>query len=67
MRQFSCEVLAKGVSRDKLYQWYTDFSPEDVDIIRRRGDGSLLNRQVTREGNKVHMENENLIRGNQKN
>lgn len=51
-------VVAKGVSREKLFEWYTDYSPEDVDIMKRRGDGRLLSRVCTRDGNKLHIENE---------
>lgn len=61
MGSLSYGTIAKGVPRDKLFQWYTDFSPEDVDIIKRRGDGSLLSRVVTRDGNKLHIESE--VRG----
>jgi len=61
--KFSYEAIAKGVPKDKLFQWYTDFSPEDVEIMKRRGEGRLLSRNVTREGNKLHIENEHLMRG----
>jgi hypothetical protein len=52
-------TVAKGVSRENLFQWYTDFSPEDVDIMKRRSDGRLLSRVCTRDGNKLHIESEN--------
>ncbi len=52
-------TVAKGVSREKLFQWYTDFSPDDIDIMKRRGDGRLLSRVVTRDGNKLHIKSEN--------
>jgi hypothetical protein len=51
-------TVAKGVSREKLFEWYTDYSPEDADIIKRRGDGRLLSRVVTRDGNKCHVVSE---------
>jgi hypothetical protein len=51
------------VPREKLFSWFVDFSPEDVDIAKRRGAGMLLSRQVTREGNMIHLENEILSRG----
>lgn len=51
-------AVAKGVAREKLFAWYTDYSPEDVDIMKRRGDGRLLSRVCTRDGNKLHVENE---------
>ncbi len=59
MGHLKYETVARGVSREKLFEWYTDFSPEDVDIIKRRGDGRLLSRVVTRDGNKLHIESEN--------
>jgi hypothetical protein len=37
MGHFSLEKTARGVSREKLFEWFTDFSPEDVDIVKRRG------------------------------
>ncbi len=58
MGRLTYGAVAKGVSREKLFEWYTDFSPEDVDIIKRKGDGSLLSRKVTRDGNKLHIESE---------
>ncbi len=58
MGRLTYGAVARGVSREKLFEWYTDFSPEDVDIIKRRGDGRLLSRKVTREGNKLHIESE---------
>lgn len=61
MGELTYGAVAKGVSLDKFFEWYTDFSPEDVDIIKRRGDGSLLSRKVTRDGNKLHVESE--VRG----
>ncbi len=61
MGRLSYGAIAHGVPRDKMFQWYTDFSPEDVEIIKRRGDGSLLSRVVTRDGNKLHVESE--VRG----
>ncbi len=58
MGRLTYGAVARGVSREKIFEWYTDFSPEDVDIIKRRGDGSLLSRTVTRNGNKLHIESE---------
>lgn len=64
MGHFSFESVARGVPRDKLFRWYFDYSEDDVEIIRRRGDGSLLSRKVRREGgNRVIVENERIVRG----
>lgn len=30
MGRLTYGAVAKGVSREKLFEWYTDFSPEDV-------------------------------------
>ena len=63
MGHYSIKTLVRGVSRDKLFQWYTDYSPEDVEIIKRRGNGSLASRKVTKEGDKILVESEVLFRG----
>jgi hypothetical protein len=63
MGQYTFEKIAKGVPRDKLYPWFTDFSPEDADIAKRRGVDILVSRQVRREGNKLRLENEVLWSG----
>ena len=55
MGKVSYSVVAKGVSREKLFEWYTDYSPEDVDIIKRRSTGRLVSRTCTRDGNKLHV------------
>jgi len=49
-------TVAKGVTREKLFEWFTDFSPEDVDIMKRGGIGGILSREITRDGNKIHLE-----------
>jgi hypothetical protein len=61
--QYKFEKVAEGIPRDKLFQWFTDFSPEDPAISKRRGVDTLLSRQVTREGNKLRVENQVLSRG----
>ena len=48
--------VAKGVTREKLFEWFTDFSPGDVDIMKRRGIEGILSREITRDGNKIHAE-----------
>jgi hypothetical protein len=63
MGHFSLEKTVRGVPRKKLFEWFTDFSSEDVDIVKRRGAALLINRQAKKEGNNVHVENEVLSRG----
>ncbi len=63
MGHWSLEMTARGVTRDRLFPWFTDFSPEDVGIAKGNGVDLLLSRQVTREGNRVHVESEVLSRG----
>lgn len=61
MGHLSYGATAHGVTKDKLFEWFTDFSSEDVDIIKRRGKGGLLSVVATRDGNKIHVEN--VLRG----
>ncbi len=63
MGQYTFEKVAKGIPTEKLFQWFSDFTSEDADIAKRRGVDILLNRHVTREGNKLHVENIVLSRG----
>lgn len=63
MGHISCKVVAKGVPKDKLFQWYTDFSSEDPNIYRRRIDKRMLSRKVRRDGNNVYVETELLFMG----
>lgn len=56
MAKATYDTVAKGVTREKLFEWFTDFSPEDVDIMKRRGIGGILSRETTRNGNKIHLE-----------
>lgn len=64
MGQFSFECVARGVTREELFHWYFDYSEDDVKIIAKRGDGSLLNRHVRKENHgRVLVEDEWLIGG----
>ena len=56
MVQATYGSVAKGVTREKLFEWFTDFSPEDVDIMKRRGIEGISSREITRDGNKIHAE-----------
>ncbi len=47
MGHFTIEESCR-VPRDRLFAWYTDFSGRDADLIRRFGDGSLIERKVER-------------------
>lgn len=61
--QYTFEKIARGVPRDKLFQWFSDFSPEDADIAKKRGVDILQSRKVTKDGNKLHIENQVLSSG----
>ncbi len=50
---FRVEGLARGVPVSKLFEFYTDYSPEDVEIMRRHGMYMALERVAHREGNHV--------------
>ncbi|MFQ5998875.1 MAG: hypothetical protein ACE5KO_06170 [Candidatus Bathyarchaeia archaeon] len=61
MTRYSFEGLAKRCPQDKLYAWYTDFTPEDADILRnnlqKRVSLQPVSRKlVTKEGNHVKIE-----------
>lgn len=47
MGRFTIEERCR-VPRDRLFAWYTDFSGQDADLIRRFGNGSLVERSVER-------------------
>ena len=58
MGKLAYSLTAKGVPREKLFEWLTDYSPEDVDILKRRSSGQLLSRTCVRDGNKLHVVSE---------
>ena len=64
MGNYSFEMIARGVPRRELFNWFTDFSDDDAEISKRRGVDLLQQRKVTRRGNSLHVENELLSRGN---
>ena len=51
--RFHVEGLARGVPLDTLYEFYTDYSPEDVEIMRKHGQTMALERVSNRDGNHV--------------
>jgi hypothetical protein len=57
---WTLEKMAKGVPAGQLFQWWTDFSSEDPEILKKRGVNNLASRQATREGNTVHVENDTI-------
>lgn len=38
--------MASRLAPDKLFAWYTDFSPQDAGINKKYGDGSLVARDI---------------------
>lgn len=51
----------------KLYAFYTDYSPEDVDIMRKHGMYMALERVSKREGNRVIVDTAAKMMGMMKN
>jgi len=51
--KFIVEGLARRVPIEKLYEFYTDYSPEDVDIMRKHGMRMALERVAERDGDHV--------------
>jgi hypothetical protein len=49
--KFTVEGTARGVPLDKLYEFYTDYSPEDVEIMKKHGMHMALERVSRRDGN----------------
>ncbi len=50
---FRVEGLARGVPLAKLFEFYTDYSHEDVEIMRKHEMNMALERVSKREGNHV--------------
>ncbi len=50
---FRVEGLARRVPLSKLFEFYTDYSPEDVEIMRKHGMNMALERVSKREGTHV--------------
>lgn len=65
--KFHVEGIARRVSLDKLYDFYTDYSPEDVEIMRKHGQRMALERVSKREGNHVVVDTTAKIMGRTKN
>jgi len=64
---FTLEGIARGVSLDKLYEFYTDYSPEDVQIMKRHGLHMALERVAQRDGNHVVVDTVAKVMGGTKN
>ena len=54
------EKMAKGLPAAQFFEWWTDFSSEDPEILGKRGVKGFVSRRVTREGNNIHVETEML-------
>ncbi len=59
MPRYRIEGVAKGVGLQALWDWYTDFRPDDVDIVNREAPqvaGVFANRRVRRDGSRILIE-----------
>lgn len=65
--QFRVEGIARGVSLETLFEFYTDYSPEDVEIMRKHGQKMALERVSKKEGNHVIVDTTARIMGMKKN
>lgn len=65
--RFHVEGVARRVSLDTLYDFYTDYSPEDVEIMRKHGQNMALERVSKREGSHVMVDTTAKIMGMTKN
>lgn len=61
--KFHVEGIARRVSLATLYDFYTDYSPEDVEIMRKHGQKMALERVSRREGNQVVVDTTAKIMG----
>jgi hypothetical protein len=65
--KFHVEGVARRVPLDTLYDFYTDYSPEDVEIMRKHGQKMALERVSKREGDHVVVDTTAKIMGMTKN
>lgn len=65
--RFTVEGIARSVPLDKLYEFYTDYSPEDVEIMKKHGMYMALERVAQRDGNHVVVDTTAKIMGMTKN
>ncbi len=65
--RFRVEGLARGVPLSKLFEFYTDYSSEDVEIMRKHGMNMALERVSKREGNHVIVDTSARLMGMTKN
>jgi hypothetical protein len=61
--RFTVEGIARGVPLRELYDFYTDYSPEDVDIMRKHGMNMALEPVAEREGNHVAVDTTAKVMG----
>jgi hypothetical protein len=51
MAHFRTEHIVSGVKSGALYAWYTDFRPDDLQILEKQGaQGIFTSREVKRKG-----------------
>ncbi len=59
MARYSIEGVARGVGIKRLWDWYTDFRSDDVEIINHEAPnvaGVYENRQVRRDGDRIFLD-----------
>ncbi len=64
---FRVEGLARGVPLSKLFEFYTDYSPEDIEIMRKHGMNMALERVSKKEGNHMIVDTTARLMGMTKN
>lgn len=65
--RFKVEGIARGVRLQELYDFYTDYGPEDVEIMKKHGMYMALERVAEREGNHVAVDTTAKVMGMTKN
>jgi len=59
MARYSIEGVARGIAIERLWDWYTDFRSDDVEIIDQEAPnvaGVFENRQVRRDGDQISID-----------
>src|SRR2546422_11740558 len=59
MARYSIEGVARGIAIKRLWDWYTDFRSDDVEIINQEAPnvaGVYENRQVRRDGDRISLD-----------
>ncbi|MBI2127215.1 MAG: SRPBCC family protein [Thaumarchaeota archaeon] len=65
--KFRIEGIARGVSLSTLFEFYTDYSPEDVEIMRKHGQKMALERVSKKEGDHIIVDTTARVMGMTKN